>query len=203
MKKLIKSFLRIVLEFCMTGLVVGIVGLIDLKYDLTKLSELNYEDNAYYGWDIDEEFDHIVIETKTADIQVGSHSLSDNTVECREEARLKHRVKVQDGTLFITVEDTRKWYDKLIEPREDARVLVWVPFSKMEYKTLEMKSETGDVTVGMGLQFDKVTVETGTGDVLVVSKVLDELKVKTTTGTINVSDINHTIWNSEENHSVP
>ncbi len=198
LKKSSKILIRIALLLCVSGACVLLFGLLALRFDLSKIREINYEYNAYYGWDIAEDFDHIVIETKTADIQVGSYSLGENNVECDEETRLKHTVTVEDGTLFIKVEDTRKWYDKLIKPREDAEVRVWIPFEKEEFKSIEIKSETGDVTVGYGLQFDKMTIETDTGDVLAVSKVLDELKVKTSDGAININNENRKHWYPED-----
>ena len=198
LKKSSKILIRIALLLCVSGACVLLFSFFALRFDLSKIREINYEYNAYYGWDIAEDFDRIVIETKTADIQVGSYSLGENNVECDEETRLKHTVTVEDGTLFIIVEDTRKWYDKLIKPREDAEVRVWIPFEREEFKSIEIKSETGDVTVGYGLQFDKMTIETDTGDVLAVSKVLDELKVKTSDGAIHINNENRKHWYPED-----
>ena len=201
MKKSTKVLLRIALLLCIAGLVVGFVSWIGLEFDLTMISRINHESNGYDGYETEEEFERIVIETKTADIIVGNMTISMSekyNVTCYEETRLKHTVTVQDGTLFIKVEDTRKWYDKLIKPREDAEVRVWIPFEKEEFKSIEIKSETGDVTVGYGLQFDKMTIETDTGDVLTVSKVLDELKVKTSDGGININNENRKHWYPED-----
>lgn len=201
MKKSTKVFRRIAVWLCVVCLTIGAISLLAIKLDLFNLSRINYEYNSYDDMDIVGEFDRIVIETKTADISIGNGSPDICKVDCNEEKRLKHTVTVQDGTLLIKVEDTRKWYDNLVEPREDTRVWVRVPVGK--YKSLEIKSDTGDVVVGVGFayQFDKVTVETGTGNVIASAKVLEELKVKTTTGAINISNRWLDLWYPEETES--
>lgn len=202
MKKSTKVFLRIALLLCIAGLVVGFVSWIGLEFDLTKISRINHEYNRYDGYEIEEAVERIVIETKVADIIVGNRTMSMSekyNVECNEEVRLKHTVTVQDGTLFIKVEDNRKWYDNLIKSREDAEVEVWFPFEKLAFKSIEIKSDTGDVTVGCLLPFDKMTIETNTGDVIAASKVLNELKVKTSSGAINISNETRKHWLPKEN----
>ncbi len=156
-----------------------------LKWDFKGINTTKYETNTY---DISEEFENISISTNTADILF---ILSDNgkcKVECIEEAKTKHTVLVQENTLNININDTRKWYDYIsFFSFGTPKITVYLPLDK--YALLTVNASTGDIEIPKEFTFDNIDIKSSTGDVNCNASTVNDLKIKLSTGHINVEDI--------------
>ncbi len=179
MKKQMKKSLKSALLLCLAGLVIWLVSFITVGFDITKINTVDHETNEY---EINGEFDEISIRTKTADIRFVLTEDENCKLVCHEEARVKHTAKVQDGMLIITTQDTRKWYDHVGMSFEDADLTLYLP--EAQYRTLEIKTDTGDVEVPKEFRFEKVTVETDTGKIDWNAPVSQRFVIKSDTGSV-------------------
>lgn len=185
MKRVTKKTVRIALLLCLSGLLIVLVSFLTADFDITKLSTVAFETNTQ---EINEVFTDIAIETKTADVSFVLREEDGCKVVCYEEERMKHTATVQNGTLMISVTDTRKWYDHIGMSFGDAELTIYLP--KTQYGELEIKSDTGAVEVPEVFDFETATVETDTGDVDWQAAVARDLTIETDTGAVNVDTDN-------------
>ena len=102
----ISFIVAVALIFIGTVAFVGVMFM--FKWDFAKLSTDKYETNSY---EINEDFDNILIETDTANVTLVPYFDGKCSVVCYEQSNVKHSVLVRDGALTVSVEDTRKWYE--------------------------------------------------------------------------------------------
>lgn len=184
MSKTIKIWLIAATLLVTVGLIAFAVIMTINGWNFTKLSTGKYETNTY---EINEEFGNISIKTDTADI---AFALSDDgkcKVVCYEEEKTKHSVSVADGVLTVNVVDTRKWYDYININFEAAKITVYLP--KTEYSSLIIDEKTGGIEIPNDFGFENIDISVSTGDVKCYSPATKVIKIATTTGAINVSEI--------------
>lgn len=136
--------------------------------------------------EVDSEFDVISINTNTADIEF----LPSDNGKCRvisyESEKVRHAVSVADGTLTVSVEDGRKWYEHIGVGFRTPRLTVYLP--KSEYQTLIIRENTGDVKMPREFTFERADITVSTGDVEWSASVTDSLKIKSNTGGVCMED---------------
>ena len=149
-----------------------------------------FETNSY---DINEKYSNISIITDTADIKFVISDSKKTTVVCYEQKNLIHSVSSKEGLLSIEVIDTRKWYEYIDINFINPTVTVYIP--KGEYGNLTIKNNTGNIELPKSLKFENVDILENTGDVKNFANVSSEIKIKTSTGNIYMSDINANLIN--------
>lgn len=179
MKKSMKKSVQIALLLCLAGFVIWLVSFIAVGFDITKINTVDHETNEYV---IDGAFNQISIRTKTADVRFVLTEEENCKLVCHEEKRVKHTAKVQDGMLIITTKDTRMWYDHIGVSLEDAELILYLP--EAQYRTVEIKTDTGAVELPKDFRFEKATVETDTGKIDWKASVSQELVIKSDTGSV-------------------
>lgn len=178
MKKSMKKPLLIALLLCLAGLIIWFVSLAAVEFDITKISTVDHETNTY---EIDGEFDKILIETDTADIRF-VWTEEDCKMVCHEEAKVKHTATVRDDTLVIRAIDTREWYDHVGMSFEDVELTLYLP--KTQFLKVDIESDTGDVEVPEDFRFDWATVKTDTGKINWKVPVTEKFTAKSDTGDV-------------------
>lgn len=128
-----------------------------------------------------EEFDGISIYTDTADIKFIPHEKSYCRVECHEFKNVTHTVEDNDGTLKISLLDTRKWYQTLFS-WGTPKITVYLP--SRAYGELTVTESTGDIEIPSDFSFQSINVTTSTGNVKNFASATDSVTVKTSTGDI-------------------
>lgn len=206
MKKSKKRALQIALLLCIAGMAIWFVCFVVAGFKLTKISTVTYETNTY---EIQEEFYDIEVRTKTADVSFVAWEEETCKIVCHEEERMKHSAEVKNGTLMITVTGARKWYDNIGMSFDHAELTIYLP--KMQYDTLQVRTQTGAVEVPEDFRFEtakaktdtgkiswkapvdeELTLETDTGDISVDTEVLGGLTVRTSTGETHVASVKNT-----------
>jgi len=182
MSKAAKIWIITAFSLILIGCIVFVGVMTVLKWDFTKLSTGKYETNRH---GISEDFSSISIISDTADI---SFAVAEScAVECHEQKNMKHSVSVKDGVLTIELSDTRKWYEFVGSNFNASSLTVYLP--QKEYSLLNIKESTGDVDIPSDLKFEGIDIEVSTGDIECYASVSDKIKIKTTTGKINIEDI--------------
>lgn len=163
-------------------LFVGVMSMVG--WDFRKLSTGKYETNTHT---LSDTFTDISIHTKTADV-IFSPSADDTvSVVCYEEKNLTHTVSVEDDTLTITVEDTRKWYQHIGFHPGGPTITVYLPAGT--YGELKIKAATGDITIPKDFSFSAVDMDVTTGDIIFSADVAGAMTVDVTTGDVKLSSV--------------
>lgn len=184
MKKHTKIWLIIAASLVLIGSVAFVSVMTMLGWDFTKLSTVKYETNEY---EIDEGYKNISIITDTADVVLVAGESSKTSVVCLEQNNVKHRVTVQDDTLVIEVDDTRKWYEYIVINFGTPKITVCIPQGK--YGALSVRASTGDIDIPKDFSFKDVDISLSTGDVEFRASASDIIKIKASTGDIRIGNI--------------
>ena len=148
-----------------------------MGWDFKKLSTNKMQTNEYT---IGESYQNISIDTITADIVFVPSDGEGTRVVCYEEEKLRHTVKVEDGTLVINGRDERKWYNQIGFHFNTPRITITIP--KGEYGALTVKNTTGDVEIPQGFTFAGADISVTTGDITLASSTTGDITCKNTTG---------------------
>ncbi|MBO4411280.1 MAG: DUF4097 family beta strand repeat protein [Lachnospiraceae bacterium] len=154
-------------------------------FDLSKLTPMQYETNTHKVKDSFERFD---IDVKTADVFLKPSTDGLVKVVCEEAGKVRHQVYVENGTLYIRVQDEREWFDYLSLFSKPTSVTIYLPMELPGGKLL-VNSKTGDVSVTAPSSFGTVEVKTNTGDVSFTGTVKGVLNLTTDTGDIELNDV--------------
>ena len=155
-----------------------------LKWDFSKLSTVKYQTVTHK---VDEPYTNISVITDTADIVFVPSPDGATTITCHEQANVTHSVGVQDGTLVISVVDTRKWHEYIGINFGKASITVSLP--QGDYGALTLASDTGDTSIPAGFCFESISVSESTGDVALRASASGAIRINTSTGDILVKDI--------------
>ena len=108
-------------------------------------------------------------------------------VVCAEDAKLKHVVTVENGVLTVRQKDERKWMDHVGVFKQTATVTVYMPAG--QYEDLNVKTDTGDVTVPEDFGFRTIRIEGDTADVVSLAGASETAEFITDTGDIRIDHV--------------
>lgn len=97
---------------------------------------------------------------------------------------MKHTVRVADGTLYIELIDTRKWYEHINIATKETEIKVYLP--RGEYGGLSVENSTGDVDIPDTFKFGRIGVSVSTGDVKCLASASESIKVSASTGDVTL-----------------
>ena len=184
MKKFTKTWLTIGMSLIVIGCVLFLILMTIIKWDFTKLANTKFETNTY---EINEMFNDMSIETETANIEFKLSSDENCKVICYEEEKAKHIVKVVEEVLIIKIDNKKTWFDYLKVEFDSPKITIYL--SKAEYDKLSIKEKTGNIEIPNNINFTDADINLSTGDVNFCADIKDTLKIKTTTGEINIDSI--------------
>lgn len=184
MKQKTKVWLLTAALLVVLGLILFAAGMTANNWNFLNLSTEKYETNAY---EIREDFQHIAMETDTADILFAVSQDGKCKVVCYEPENEKHIASVQDDTLMICVAQQKQWHDYIGITMESPKVTVYLP--QTQYDSLIIKKSTGDLEIPGEFRFESMDISTSTGDVKNFASTSGTMKIKTNTGAIYVENI--------------
>jgi len=178
----------------------GIMLVMGLSFagDSTQKSELIRQEIT-----IQERFDTIAIDTEDCDVKFAMFSGRDDCmVEIRTYEKTKHSAVVEDGTLKIKMIDGRNWTDfigvfHLFGGTETMGITVYLPAA--EYASLQVRTETGDITLTQEPVFREALLRSDTGEISCVGVSGDVLDCMTSTGDISVQNSAPTLTKLQSN----
>ena len=153
-------------------------------WDFTKLSTSKYETSTYT---LSETFSVINVDTDTADVIFLPSKDGNCTVVCYEMENAQHLVDVQNDSLNIRIQNSKKWYEYIGINFGTPKITVSLPQS--QYDALFIHSSTGDVNISKDFQFSILDISVDTGDVTNFASVSENMKIKTDTGDIRMENI--------------
>lgn len=159
MKKSTKVWLIVAAALVFLGTVLFTATLFFGHWDFSKIGTAKYETNTYT---VAEEFWDISIDTDTADIKLLPSQDGSCKIECFEEEKAKHEVKVENGSLVINKKSEKAWYDFINLGFSSPKITVYLP--KNEFNTIYIKESTGDVDIEK-LSAISLDITLSTGDV--------------------------------------
>lgn len=180
----IQIWLAIAIALVLIGLIIFAAVMAAYGWDFTKLSTLKYETNTY---PINDAFSSISINTDTADILFTPANDEKCSVVCYETEKVKHTVTVQGDILTIHLVDNRQWHEYIGINFNSPKITVYLP--QREYNMLSIKGSTGDVEIPQNFQCRTMEILMSTGDVLSSASASENVKIKTTTGSIHIQNI--------------
>lgn len=184
MKKSTKIWLVTASSLVVLGMVIFTAVMTANHWDFSELSTVKYESVTHQ---VSDEFNSISMETKTENINFLPSDDGKCKVICDEPENVTYSVSVQEKTLKINTTDDRKWYDYIGIMTYNPKITVYLPES--EYDSLIISESTGDVKLPDDFSFKKIDISASTGDVYSYASVSDSVKIKLSTGIINLSDI--------------
>lgn len=156
-----------------------------LNWDFSKLSTSKYETNEHL---IRDSFQHIHIETLTADIQLLPAQDTNTTVICYEATdNMKHTVTVEEDTLVIAVHDTSKWYRYIGDIFTTPTITLYIPAGT--YGDITIKNDTGKTDIPTDFQFENIQIVASTGLVTNHASAASDMRIHTSTGSILVENV--------------
>ena len=160
---------------------IGLVFLMDsLDWNFISLSTSQYETFSY---EIEEDFDGILMDVDTADISFVPSEDGKCKVECHEDPNDKHRVFVENKMLQI-VESTDVKINITWLNFDNKKITVYLP--EREYSSLSIAASTGDINIPEGFTFGSIDIDVSTGDVNLSAFATDSISIETNTGDITL-----------------
>ena len=185
MKKAIRISLIVAAILCAVGLLTVAVALVAGGSGLGNLFITETKTNTH---EITLPFTSVNIDVDTADVLFAVSEDNSCKIVCEETEQIRHTVEVKNETLHIRTADARKWYEHIGIFIVKLQVTVYLP--ETTYASLQINVDTGDVAVPQGLSFQRVGIESDTGDVSWHANALNALEIGTDTGSVTVEGVN-------------
>ncbi len=178
-----KIWLIIAASLVVLGLVMFSISMSMNHWDFKKLSSVEYETNVY---ELNDEFNHILINTNTADILFVTSENQNCKVVCYEEKNMKHSVAVKDGVLTINSLNQKNWYEYIGVNFDNPKITVYLP--EGQYNSIVIKEDTGDINIPKDFKFENMDISSSTGYVKNFASA-EFIKIHTSTGAIDIEAV--------------
>lgn len=184
MKKKTKAWLTAAIVLVFAGLLLFAVGMTEYRWDFSKLNTVEYATNQY---SIDETFGSISVDAGDADVFLALSEDGKCSVACSAPSGVIYAAGVREGTLRITRQDDRAWYDYIQIPMENPTITLRLP--RQTYDSLAIHGTASGVAVPEAFDFRNVTIHVNTGDVNCCADVGETLCVTAATGDVRITGI--------------
>ena len=172
-----------VVIFYVSAIIVSLcLGLFILNYFL---GSYDYETNVH---EISVDFSSISIHDDTDNITFLPSEDGKVKVVCHEKKIDKHSVLTENGTLKISRNNSKKWFQYIDFGLNFKEKSITVYLNESEYSLLFIDSSTGDISISEGFKFDSVEISLSTGDVSCLSSAENVIKIKGSTGSVNLKN---------------
>lgn len=188
MKKGIKIALILAAILIVAGIGAIIGGLATIDFDLNKLNNAKYVTTEQT---VSEPFSEIVIDCNSSNVRLLPAEDETCRVVFTDSEKAILSAAVQDGTLRITRDENRNWYDfKFFFGflSKSTEIRVYLPAA--EYESLSVKATSGDILVnGLSIR-TSVNLETTSGDIQLSDLPgCESVRTKATSGSIRISGV--------------
>ncbi len=179
MNKSVRISVLVAIILLLVGGLIFIIALSNAKFDFTKLSTQKFESNTYK---LEENFENIYINVETSNVTLAISNDNQCKVECFEEEKVKHSVKIQNNTLTISAVDNRKWFDYVGINFQTPTIKIYLP--KNTYLSLSIANKTGNIDLPNNFTFESIAIVGTTSNVSCFAQITNNIEIETTTGNI-------------------
>ena len=141
-------------------------------------------------FNFEESINKIDVDIVTADLTFKPSEDGKTKVVSIEREKIHHTAKVVNETLVIREQDDRKFYEKWFGFMGRMKVTVYLP--ETSYQDLKIEVTTGDILSEDSFAFDKVNIDSTTGDIKLANISGSSADIKVTTGCISLNNYNLT-----------
>lgn len=167
-----------------SGTVISAAALSSKGWDFGKLGTVNMKTNRR---EITEDFSNISIIADIEDIRILASTDNTASVIFVEEEKQRHSADVINGTLNISFNDTREWYEKIgIFSTKGPTITLYLPNNS--YNALSINSDTSDIFLPKDFTFNSIEIKNSTGDIECFSTSTGLIKITASTGDIEMTD---------------
>ena len=131
-------------------------------------------------------FNKIDVDIVTADLTFKPAEDNKTKVISVEKEKIHHTAEVSNNTLVIREKDERKFYEKWFGFVSRMKVTVYLP--ETTYEELKIEITTGDILSEDSFAFDKVNIDSTTGDVKLANISGSSADIKVTTGNLTINN---------------
>lgn len=133
-------------------------------------------------------FEKILIATDTANVSFAPSEDGTYCVLCHEQENAVHSVTVEDSTLRVERNRTRKWYENIgIFSLGSPRITVMLP--QKQYDAVSVAVTTGKVSLSSLTCTGDVSISVTTGKVRLADITCENLTAEGTTGSLTASNV--------------
>ncbi len=182
MNKRTKGFLILAACLIASGTALAGVAFLWKGADLFMIGREAYTEKRT---EIKTDFSDLVIRMTDCDVTILPSENASCVLVSDDSEKIFTEAEVKDGTLTVTREDKREWYERIFSFGANPDMTLYLP--QNEYGKLFVKTASGDVETGETLSFSEVTILTVSGDVVNRSNSAGDTTVMTTSGDMKVS----------------
>ena len=165
------------------GALLVLAAFVMTRGDLTRLSTAETETNTY---EITEPFTGVDIRVPSADVRFAASADGKPRVESTHSTRLREIVRVADGVLNVVQVDAGRWYEHIgFFFGADESVTVYLPADALD--SLVIQTASGDIAVGVPFAFERVKLQTASGEVDFSAQAHENLEIETVSGDITAA----------------
>lgn len=185
MKKAGKVILITAAVLLLIGLLLLIAALASNHWDFSAVVGGEYRSRTVR---LEEAIRDISIRCGTEDVRFVQSEDGVCSVEFYERENEPHSAAVLDGTLTVTVEDQREWYQRItLLSFERPSITVHLPRSK--YAALHIENSTGAVEIPGEFRFDSIELSTDTGSLRCGASALEQIRISGGTGSVRLEEL--------------
>ena len=171
--------------FLIISIALLVTGAIILSVAIKRSTKGGLEEKTY---DIENEFTDFDIELDTSNVEFIYTTDGKTKVVVKENEKDFHKVEVNEGTLKVTQNENKKWYEYLFDFSFDKKkVTIYLPLK--EYNKLVIKSSTSDVIIPNDFTFNSAVIILSTGDIKMKASVNNKLTTTVSTGNTDLEDM--------------
>lgn len=183
MSKKTKIWIIVALCFVFVGTILFVIGMSKNNWNFRKIGAQNFEINSY---ELVDNFDSIIINTDTANINFQYSADDKCRVVCYENKKEKHYTTIENGILSIKLVNEKKWYDYINLISNTPKINIYLPNG--EGVKLTIKLSTGDVEIATNFTFESISILGSTSDVKSLASSVKQTKIQVTTGDISLEN---------------
>lgn len=162
MNKTVKIILIVVLCLILVGAVFAAGLLVADRFGFVQIGKYTLHTNTT---EVFEDFQNIEIDVDASNVTLALSQDETCRVECREPDRLRHRVAVRNGTLYVSLDSGDDLLSRVGLHSETLGVTVYLP--RAEYHNLNVETDTGAITLRDTVVNGMSEISSDTGEITI------------------------------------
>lgn len=150
--------------------------------------QLNREETTPVTHTVTQDFHSIFVTVGAANIRLKPSQNGKTYAVCEESEKIKYTLETENGTLYLTEEDNRHWYEYIGFFFGSRKVTLYLAAS--ELVSLDIKNGSGDIScTEKSLCFEKTDLKCASGNVDFQANSTESLAIELASGNIAVSHV--------------
>lgn len=170
MKTSTKRTLMAAVICILAGLLVLFCTAVSVGFDLRKINTVTFDKKTTA---VTERFDSMKISGFDSNVTFVLSDNDETTVTSFDSDGITTDITVKNGTLLITREDNRPWYEHISISFSSGNDGITISLPEKEYKTLNVTTLSGDITLPDGLCAERIRLESTSGSLRCQADIIE------------------------------